>query len=185
MLVCGVPVDLSETNLLRFHFSPDYQAPITTVVFDYRMGQEQDCVMIRDTAHKVTLMRWDARHIDERGTDGNWVSGFKPIIKASLNFASKFWWVVVCICIWPNHMDNILMPYQLVLISSIIAGYNINFIHYIVEKIHERALRRLASIPFPCLVYLLCIDAGAEIIPNVLLMIDVHRTQDACNIKAN
>lgn len=77
------------------------------------------------------------------------------------------------------------MPDCPMLLAIIIASYNFDFAHCIVEKIHEQALRRSTSIPFPFLVYRLYIDMGTEIIPNVDLMIDVHRTQDVDLIKAD
>lgn len=81
-------------------------------------------------------------------------------MKASLSFANKIWWAVVRSRIWPTQVDNTLALDHTVLIASIIATYDIVFAHCIVEKIHERALKRSTSFLFPCLIHKLYIEAG-------------------------
>lgn len=71
------------------------------------------------------------------------------------------------------------------MVSSIIAGYDIDFTHCIMEEIHERALMRSRSILFPYLIQRLCMEMRVEIFPNIDMIINVQRTYDASLIKAN
>lgn len=95
-------------------------------------------------------MSWIASHIAERGHDACWVFYPMPIVKASLNFAGKFWWALVRSWIQLSYGDNTLMADHIVLVASIIDGYDIDFAWCIVEEIQERALRRCTSISFLC-----------------------------------
>lgn len=59
------------------------------------------------------------------------------IIKASLNFASKFWSAMVCTWIYPTCPDNTLMPNHTVFVANIVAGYEIVLTRCIVKEIHK------------------------------------------------
>lgn len=98
------------------------------------------------------------------------------IVKDLLNFASKFWWVVVRTRIWLTHIENTFMLDHAALVANTIVGYDINFACCIVEEIHERTLKRTTSILFPFLVHRLCVEAGAKIIPNIDSIIGVQKT---------
>lgn len=110
---------------------------------------------------------------------------FKPIMKASLSFTGKFWWAVVRSWIWPTLVDNTLTPNHDVLVASILVGYNIDWANLIVEQILEMAMKRSTCIPFPCLIYRLCIESGVEILHHLVSLIEVQETLDASQIKAD
>lgn len=63
--------------------------------------------------------------------------------------------------------SNTLMSDCIVLVTSIIVGYDIDWARLIAGEIHERDLTRSISIPFPCLIYCLCIAVGMEILHNM------------------
>lgn len=56
------------------------------------------------------------------------------------------------------------------------ASCDIDFTHYIVEEIQDGAFQRSTTIPFLCLVHMICIDATVEIIHNVDFIKYVQRT---------
>lgn len=58
--------------------------------------------------------------------------------------------------------DNTLTPECAVLVSSIMASYEIDWVSLIIEQINEPVLKRSTSNPFPCLIYRLCIDSRVE-----------------------
>lgn len=64
-------------------------------------------------------------------------------------------------------VDDVLTWDQVVLISSLIAGYDINFSRWIQAGISKRAFRELNTILFPCLVQRLYDMAGVLFILEV------------------
>lgn len=79
-------------------------------------------------------MRWVAYHIAEQGLDPKWISmSVEPIVKASLSFAGKFWWVVMRSQIQPTLANNALISICAVLVVSILDGYEIYWAHLIEE----------------------------------------------------
>lgn len=100
-----------------------------------------------------------------------------PIVKASLSFAGKYLWAVIHTRIQLTQADNTLTPDRTVLVTDI-ASHDIDFAHCIVAEMHKCALKRSTSIPFSCLIDKLCIEVGAEILPNVTMIIEVQRMQD-------
>lgn len=107
------------------------------------------------------------------------------IVKAFLTFIGKFWWVVIHSWIRSTQADNTLMLDHIILVTSIIVGYDIDLDHLIVEEINKWALKMSTFIPFSYLIYHLCIAAGVEILHNMDTMIEVQRTLDASLIKAD
>lgn len=85
---------------------------------------------------------------------------------------------MVCTRILSAYIDNTLTTGSIVLVISIIVSYDIDFARCIAEEIPECTLRRSTLIPFPCLVHGLC-NWGADIMLNVDVLIDVHKTQGA------
>lgn len=73
-------------------------------------------------------MKWIAGYIAENEVDAEWVSGPVLIKKAMLNIATKFWWVVVRSLLCPTMADNHLSLDCTVLVASIMAGYDIDFV---------------------------------------------------------
>lgn len=79
-------------------------------------------------------MRWVTDNIDEPGQDLEWVfASSVPMLEASLSFTSKFWWVMVRSRIQPMHADNTLTLDCMILVASILVGYNINWARLIAK----------------------------------------------------
>lgn len=76
--------------------------------------------MIRDIVQKAILMRWIAEHIVNLGQDPDWVFSSTAIIKASLIFIDKFWWIIVSSRIRVTQEDNILMQDHTVWVPSLL-----------------------------------------------------------------
>lgn len=52
--------------------------------------------LMRDQAHRASLMIWALTRLHSRGPDLEWITiSVKPIKKASLSFTVKFWWALV------------------------------------------------------------------------------------------
>lgn len=87
--------------------------------------------------------------------DVKWVFRKRPIKKVSLSFMTKFWWAIVRFCIWSTQADNTLTQIRVMLVASIMVGYDIDFTHCIVAEIHKRAFRRSTTTLFPYLIHML------------------------------
>lgn len=57
------------------------------------------------------------------------------IIKNSLNFAMKAWWMLVHHCLSPTNRDNVLNPDRATLVTDIIEGYVIKVANIIAQEI--------------------------------------------------
>lgn len=62
--------------------------------------------------------------------------------------------------LWPTKVDNALILDQVVLVSIIIAGYDIVFTKWIQQEIHERFFQDITINTLPCMIYSLCNVAG-------------------------
>lgn len=63
------------------------------------------------------------------------------------------------------------------------ASYNIDFSQCIIAEIHTRAFWKVTTLPFPCLIYMLCRNFSAPIISGADRLVEVTRIQDAGLIK--
>lgn len=83
------------------------------------------------------MARWIASFIFPLGVDLPWVEGQGLIKKETLNFAAKFWWLIVRyhLCLIPA--DNLLAWDRTTVITSMAAGYDIDFLAIIRYEIHE------------------------------------------------
>lgn len=82
------------------------------------------------------------------------------IKKATLNFAPKFWWMVISYRLCPTAAKNLMTWDGAALITSLVAGYDIDFATIIRYQLHEQAFAEPTILPFPCLVQQLCDEAG-------------------------
>lgn len=106
-------------------------------------------------------MRWVARQNAKQGPDPAWVATFiEAIVKASLSFLAKFWWAIMRLWIWPMLANNNLMLDYVILVASILASCGIDWANLIADQIHEADLKRTSFIPFPYLIYKLCLESG-------------------------
>lgn len=88
----------------------------------------------------------------------------EPIVKASVSFPAKFWWDIVRPRIRPTLVDNTLTLERAILVASILAGYDTDWAHLIIELIHEAVLKRSTSVPFLYLIYKLYLRSRVEIL---------------------
>lgn len=95
---------------------------------------------MKDPSTKEEVLKWIARYLVEHIFDDEWVSDPSPIKKSLLNFAVNFWWAVVRSRICPTMVDNHLTLDQMVIVASIMAGYEIDFTRCILAEIYEREL---------------------------------------------
>lgn len=61
----------------------------------------------------------------------------------------------------------------MILVASIIVGYDLDFAHCIEEEIHKNVLKWSTSILFSCLIYRLCTEVGPGILPYMDMIIEV------------
>lgn len=108
-------------------------------------------------------MRWVIDYIVEQVQAPEWVSTSPTSrVKASLSFNGMFWWAMVKLQILPTHNENTLTTDYVVLVTSILASYDIDQARLIVEQIHETTLMRSTSIHFSFLIQHLCIATVVE-----------------------
>lgn len=88
MSVRGQQVDIISYVL----FGPGFPAPISTIGFDYRIGQTRNPLVMRYLELWASLMRWVAGYFAERVSKPSWVAIYlEPIVKALLNSPIMFW----------------------------------------------------------------------------------------------
>lgn len=94
--VRGRLVDISEQMIRRMLFYPQYHAPSSIAEFENMLGQAKNSLVMKDLVQQTSLLRWVVDQIVELGLEPARVTTYtKPIVKASLNFPTKFWWVIV------------------------------------------------------------------------------------------
>lgn len=54
--VRSVHIDILDTTIHRMLFGSEFSAPKTIIEFDRRLGKTQDKALIRDQAHRATLI---------------------------------------------------------------------------------------------------------------------------------
>ena len=75
--------------------------------------------------------------VDGKGAD--WLTEPKgAITKANLTFTVKFLWLIVCNCLSPTVVDNIVTWDREVLMAAMIAGFEVVFAWLLQAVIHER-----------------------------------------------
>ncbi|MCE3050783.1 hypothetical protein HAX54_048142, partial [Datura stramonium] len=112
-----------------------------------------------------------------------WVTGRKPIYKASLNFLAKSWWSIVRHRPTPIVNDNMLSADRAALVACIMSEYLLNIPYIIATEIRERVVKENTTLPFPSLIYQLCMESGLSVFPDIDHMITNIRTTDIALIK--
>lgn len=74
------------------------------------------------------------------------------IIKATLNFVAIFWRLLFRFKLCSTTSSNVLIWDGAALVSSIMVGYDIDFIAIIWCEIYKRAFSMMTTMPFPCLI---------------------------------
>lgn len=62
--------------------------------------------------------------------------------------------------------------------ASIIVGYDIDFVWYIRDEIHEKAFKEITNIPFPYFIQRLCDTAGVPALSSIDHHIEVTQVTD-------
>lgn len=83
--------------------------------------------------------------------------------KANLNFAAKFFWLLVLHRLSPTVADNVLTYNRAELVVALVEGLSIDFAKILIIVIHERDFKSSATFPFACLIFHLCRDVGVPI----------------------
>ena len=100
--------------------------------------------------------------VDGEGAD--WVTGPKGAIKkANLTFMAKFLWLIVCHCLSPTAVDNIVTWDRAVLMAAMIAGFEVDFAWLLQAFMHERDFKVTTTYPCPCMIFSLCSSTGVPI----------------------
>lgn len=94
-----------------------------------------------------------------------------------------FWWAVVRSRIWLTLANNTLTLKHAVVVTGILASYEIDWASLIVENIHEATLKRSTYIPFPCLIHRLYLESRVKSLHQLDSLVEVQRTLDANLIK--
>lgn len=99
--------------------------------------------------HRKDLVRWVAQKIVELGIETPWFKGKAYIKKSLLHITVKFWWTVVKHRLTQTSIDNVFTWDQVVLIVSLIDGYDNDFFWWIRDKIQKRKFYEFITIYFP------------------------------------
>ena len=78
------------------------------------------------------------------------------IKKANLTFTVKFLLLIVCHFLSPTTADNIVTWDRAVLMTAMIAGFEVDFAWFLLEVMHERDFKVTTTYPFPCMIFSLC-----------------------------
>ncbi|WMV50460.1 hypothetical protein MTR67_043845 [Solanum verrucosum] len=105
------------------------------------------------------LLRWMGRHIAEDGKRTKWVQNMSlPIRKATLSFAMKFLWLLVRTRLSATQADDVVTWDRAVMIAAIMAGLELYYSRILIVEIYDRDFRTTTNLPFPCLIFHLCME---------------------------
>ncbi|MDV3181229.1 MAG: hypothetical protein Q8830_03390 [Candidatus Phytoplasma australasiaticum] len=74
---------------------------------------------------------------------------------------------------------------QVVLVASILTGYDIDSVHLIAEQIHESTLKRTTYKSFPILIHRLCVEMKVEVLLQLDLLLVALYTIDLSLLNAD
>lgn len=97
-------------------------------------------------------LRWVAEQIAKFETDSSWVEGKGKIKNALPQFTILFWWTIVRNHLSLTSMDNMFTWARVVLLSILIAAYDIDFARWIRDETHYREFCEFTIVLFPYLV---------------------------------
>lgn len=103
----------------------------------------------RDRDLIKSTRRWIDQQISIDGEGEKWVMDLKGFIKkANLTFAAKFIWLVVRHRLSLTAFDNILTWDRVVLVATIVSGFEIDFARSLISVIYMRDLKSSTTYPF-------------------------------------
>uniref|UniRef100_M1DKC2 Integrase core domain containing protein n=1 Tax=Solanum tuberosum TaxID=4113 RepID=M1DKC2_SOLTU len=155
-MVRGCPVDISHATINRFLYGPTtgLSWSLSTVKFDYRWDIVRSGAFQRNAEQREAVILWLAKYIAADGERVEWVATPRlGIRKATLNFAAKFFWLLVRNRVSPTKADNQLTWDRAVMVTALVAGVEIDFSRMLLAEIHERAFKTSTTYPFPCLIF--------------------------------
>ena len=121
-----------------------------TAKFHYRWQIVKDGHFLREPSLRETTKRWMALHLSVDGEGADWVTEPNGAIKkANLTFTVKFLWLLVCHCLSPTTVDNIIKWDRAVLMAAMIVGFEVDFAWLLQAFMHERAFKDTTTYPFP------------------------------------
>uniref|UniRef100_M1DCJ7 Integrase core domain containing protein n=1 Tax=Solanum tuberosum TaxID=4113 RepID=M1DCJ7_SOLTU len=111
------------------------------------------------------------------------------IKKATLTFATKFFWLLVQNYASPTQVDNLLTWDHAIMVATFVVGLEVDFARMLIAQIHERNFKANTTLPIPCLNFHLCRDAGVPIWHYEQLLqatktLDIDLIQDNANVDA-
>ena len=128
--VHGFWVDISVPTTCRFAYGAEYrcqQGPLT-LEFYYRLDVIKQDHFQRDKNVRETTKRWIPHHIFVDREDAYWVLDTRSVLnKSNRTFVATFLWLLVRHRLSPTSVDNILTLHRAVLVSAMVAGFEINF----------------------------------------------------------
>ena len=82
----------------------------------------------RDKNVRETTKRWIPQHLSVDREDAYWVLDPRSVInKANFTFVATFLWLLVHHRLSPTSVDNIITLHRAVLVSAMVAGFDIDF----------------------------------------------------------
>ena len=85
------------------------------------------------------------------------------IKKANLTFTTKIYWLLIHHRLSPMATNNILTLDRALVVASLVAGLEIDFVKLLILVIHERTFKSSTTYPFVCLIFHLFRDARVPV----------------------
>lgn len=179
-------VDILVVTICQVIFSADYISQESTIEYDQRLRFVGDRCAIWDEEYRrerVQMEIWIANYILPLGSYTSQIGEKSVIKKTILNFSAKFQWLVVHYRLCMTVVDNLLTWDGVALIASMMERYDINFVSIIRYKLYERAFGDMATLIFPCLVQILCDEAGVSEVQGVDKRLETTGVDQTSTIK--
>ncbi|MCD9645686.1 hypothetical protein HAX54_034812, partial [Datura stramonium] len=125
----------------------DYIVLTRTTEYDYLM-EAMKGIRKLSTKDKVMHFQWMENIITDDKKGVKWVTGRKPIYKASLNFLAKSWWSIVQHRVAPTVNYNVLSVDKAALVTCIMSEYLLNIPRIIATEIQEWEVKDHTTLPF-------------------------------------
>uniref|UniRef100_M1DJL9 Integrase core domain containing protein n=1 Tax=Solanum tuberosum TaxID=4113 RepID=M1DJL9_SOLTU len=184
-MVRGCPVDISPATIRRFLYGPTtgHSWSLNTSEFDYRWDIVRSGAFQRNAEQREAVLLWLARYIAADGEHAEWVAAPRlGILKATLTFVTKFFWLLVCNRVSPTKADNQVTWDRAVMVAALVEGVKIDFACMLLGEIHERAFRTSTTYPFPCLIFHLCRDWHCDKLVHPTRALDIGLIRDEANV---
>uniref|UniRef100_M1DKL7 Integrase core domain containing protein n=1 Tax=Solanum tuberosum TaxID=4113 RepID=M1DKL7_SOLTU len=146
---------LFNATINRFLYGPTtgHTWSLNTAEFDYIWDIVRSDAFQRNAEQREAVILWLAKYIAADGERAEWVATPRlGIRKAILNFAAKFFCLLVRNRVSPTKADNELTWDRAVMVATLVARVEIDFARMLLAEIHERAFKTSTTYPFPCLI---------------------------------